>query len=179
MATMTTLQVEPFFELEDFMNFSKESRLDSATLEKLAIKWEEWSKLLQAVCITEGKDSWLAVWLPEEVANAIDGAWSQLPSQGFMLNNLAQYLIMTAVGVLLPQTDMLGCAPTPKSAPVLRESLQKLGLASEDGALINRYAVVTFYPFIGGCEVCAFSGNCPKLTSTDGFTDIVLPGYEK
>lgn len=178
-AKLTKIKVEPWFELEDFMNFSKESRLDNTTLEKLGMCWEKWASLLSAVQISDGEKSWLAVWLPGEVERTVDEAWSAQPSKGFMLNNLAQYLCMAAVSELLPEVAELGCAPTPGPDPVLRQALQNLGLASAEGALQNRYAVVTWHPFRGGCEKCALSQDCPKQAAAESFNSIVLPGHEK
>lgn len=177
--TLADLSVEPYFDLEDFMNFSKETRLDSATLENLLQYWEQWSGKLRAVQIASAGKSWLAAWLPDETGTEVEQAWTRLPSQGFMLNNLAQYLCMAAVRELVPQVEEMGCAPTPKPDASLREGLGKLGLVSPDGALTNRYAVVTWHPFAGGCEICALSGDCPKQRHEDAFSGIVLPGYER
>lgn len=178
-AKLEEIKATPWFELEDFMNFSKESRLDNATLEILGDYWEKWSRLLKAVRISGEEKSWLALWLPEEVERTVDEAWNAMPSKGFMLNNLAQYLCMAAVAELLPQVEDLGCAPTPHPDPVLRQGLHALGLASGDGSLLGRYAVVTWHPFRGGCEKCALSRDCPKQRGEEAFSAIVLPGHEK
>lgn len=176
---ISKLKPEAYFDLEDFMNFSKESRLDAPTLEMLAEYWEDWQGKLQARQIEHDSDSWLAVWLPETIAEAIENTWHSLPSKGFMLNSLAQYLCMSAVGNLLPQVETLGCAPTPAPHASLRKGLQELELATDDGTLANRFAVVTHYPFRGGCEVCNLSEDCPKHAAQEPFASIVLPGYEK
>lgn len=178
-ANLEEIKATPWFDLEDFMNFSKESRLDNATLEILEEYWEKWASLLRSVKISGGETSWLAVWLPGEVEQAIDEAWNALPSKGFMLNNLAQYLCITAVAQLVPQAAELGCAPTPAPHPALRQGLQALGLAGSDGSLLGRYAVVTWHPFRGGCEKCALSQDCPKQRGTEAFSGIVLPGHER
>lgn len=177
-AKLEEIKIQPWFELEDFMNFSKENRLDNATLEKLGEYWENWSRLLKAVRISAKENSWLAVWLPAEVEQAVDEAWNALPNKGFMLNNLAQYMCMTAVAEVSPQIAELGCAPTPAPNPSLRQGLQTLGLASGEGALLSRYAVVTWHPFRGGCEKCALSGDCPRQAG-DAFSSVVLPGHER
>lgn len=176
---ITDLPVQPFFELEDFMNFSKENRLDSDTLEVLATFWEKWTNLLRASRLESGKNSWMVVWLPKSIENSIDETWAEKPSQGFLMNCLAQYMCMTAVQELVPQTGLAGCAPAPGPHPMLRQGLRSLGLASHDGHLENRYAVVTHFPFRGGCEVCSLSDTCPKKNGSETFASILLPGHEK
>ena len=45
-------------------------------------------------------------------------------------------------------------------------------------AVLNRrFAVVTFYPFRGGCEICHLQAHCPKGNGETG-TSVLLPGYE-
>lgn len=178
-ASISDLSVTPEFDLEDFMYFSKETRMDSAAVQNLAILWEKWSSLLKAVKIASDKNSWLCVWLPSSVEREIDQAWGEQPAKGFLMNSLAQYLCMGAVQELLPQTGQSGCSPTPRPDPALRESLQNLEVGNEDGTLKSRYAVVSYYPFKGGCEVCGISENCPKIAKGEDFHSIVLPGHEK
>lgn len=176
---ISELKIEPYFDLEDFMNFSKETRLDSATLKFLIEIWEQWSKILKAVNITEKNKSWAAIWLPDTVENTVSRAWDSDPGQGLLLNSLGQYLCMAAVRELLPQTEITGCAPTPEPHDALRESLAQLGLASTEGILNNRFAIVTHYPFKGGCEVCALASSCPKQPVSESLPDIILPGFER
>lgn len=178
---ITTPQLETWFDLEDFMNFSHETRLENEIFEKLAQVWEEWQALLKIAIIESGKNSWLAVWLPEEVEKIIESAWAEAPSQGFLYNNLAQYLCMSVVQELLPQAADGGCAPSPSPTATLREALTKAGLNYHPGSdiLERRFALVTFYPFKGGCEICHLKTGCPKGKGTTDFASIVLPGFER
>ena len=48
----------------------------------------------------------------------------------------------------------------------------------KDPILSRRYAVVTHYPFKGGCEICVLQSNCPKGQGQMEATSVVLPGYE-
>ena len=41
--------------------------------------------------------------------------------------------------------------------------------------LARRYAVVTHYPYRGGCEICTLQQQCPK---SGGDMTVTLPGYE-
>lgn len=174
------LTVEPYFDLEDFMNFSKESRLEGDTFEKLQELWRDWQSLLKVQNLKQDKDSWLAVWLPQEVEELVDKSWEEAPGKGYLFHNLAQYLCMAAVQELIPQTAEGACAPAPKSGPALREALVKEGfLSGADGETGRRYGVFTYYPFKGGCEICAVSEQCPKGSGGGDFASIVLPGHEK
>lgn len=180
--SVTDLPVQSEFELEEFMNFSKETRLDSTTFNKLLTLWEEWASLLKIKQIKTGMESWLVVWLPEEVDKAVDEAWAQSPTQGYLMNALAQFMCMTAVQEVLPQAAEGGCAPTPRPHSDLRAALIDLAVAGEDGGLLRRYAVISYFPFRGGCEICAMKNECPKGIGGDGaekYLSMVLPGHER
>lgn len=180
--SFTEHRVQPEFDLESFMNFSRETRLDNAILEKMLALWDDWQQLLKIVQIQHGKNSWLAIWLPEEVESAVDSAWNEIPSEGFLLNSMAQYFCMVAVEQLLPQVADGGCAPSPKPGKMLEEGLNQLGLVdpAKGGLnLLRRYAILTHYPFKGGCEICAMRDNCPKVQGQQDFAHVVLPGYER
>lgn len=181
-AAITAQEIRPGFDMEDFMNFSRETRLASETLENLIAQWENWQDSLKAARIEHGGNSWLVIWLPEEIEKAIDEAWEKSPGEGFLINSLAQYMCMAAVQEMLPQAADGGCAPAPKPNKELGCALASLGLvdiAKGDTNLLRRYAILTYYPFRGGCEICAMSENCPKAHGAENFTSVVLPGYER
>lgn len=176
-AVITDIAVQPEFELEDFMFFSKETRLDNETLMHLIEYWENWVAAFQVRQIASGDKSWLAVWLPEKVENELEEAWNESPSKGFLLNSLAQYLCMNVVEALLPQAANGGCAPKPESDEDLRNALEELGLVNGSGELERRYAIVSYYPFKGGCEICSLRDSCPK--GEEKTASIVLRGHER
>ncbi|MDE7372148.1 MAG: hypothetical protein K2N07_10515 [Desulfovibrio sp.] len=180
--TITEHQLQPYFDIEEFMGLCQEKRLGGAVLERLLGKWEAWQPLLKAAQVKSGSSSWLAVWLPEEVETAVDKTWAQSASEGFQLNALAQYLCMSAIQEVLPQVAAGGCAPSPKPSQELRSALAGLGLPYKDedsSALGRRYAVLTYYPFKGGCEVCYMRPQCPKGQGRGENATVVLPGYER
>lgn len=178
---ITELQAEPFFDLEDFLNFSHETRLDGHILENLTTIWQKWLPLLKIQKLQDTQDTWLALWLPHEVEIEIDEAWRESANKGFMLNNLAQYMCMTAVQDLLPQAANGGCAPSPSRCSRLTTALINAGLPCNEktGAPQCRYAVITYYPFKGGCEICSLQSACPKGNGANEFASIVLPGFER
>ena len=72
------------------------------------------------------------------------------------------------------------CTPGNPTA-TLREALEAEGIPysnDKDPILSRRYAVVTHYPFKGGCEICVLQSNCPKGQGQMEATSVVLPGYE-
>lgn len=178
---VTDIEVEPYFDLEEFMNISKETRIEGATMEKLAQLWLEWLPLLKVRSLEKAGNSWLAVWLPEEIERVVDETWDKSPSQAYLTNALAQYLCMAAVQELLPQVANGGCAPSPKPSQGLHEAVAQGGPGyMDDGlSLARRYAVLTHYPFRGGCEICGLQDSCPKGNGHDEFATVVLPGYER
>lgn len=176
-----SLKILPYFELEEFMNFARESRLSSEALAALSQLWEEWSAKLHATQIGKGEESWLIIWLPEEIEGYIDDIWKKSPSDGFLSHSLAQYMCMSGVAEALPETANGGCAPLPKIEGPLKMALESLDLldeASDGSALARKYAILTYFPFKGGCERCALEDHCPQL-KTSQIPTYILPGYEK
>lgn len=179
---ITNQKISPAFDMEDFMNFSRETRMASSTLEHLIDLWENWQSQIKAARIQHGQNSWLAIWLPESIEKAVDDAWEKSPGEGFLINSLAQYICMAAIQELLPQTADGGCAPAPEPNKALSEALARLKLVNvdkKDNNLLRRYAILTHYPFRGGCEICAMRDNCPKTHGTEEFASVVLPGHER
>lgn len=174
------LHAEPYFDLEDFMNFSKESRLEGDAFEKLAILWDNWLGDLRILNMSQGNKSWLAVYLPEAVEKQIDNSWDESPGQGYLMHNLAQFMCMSCIQELLPQVAAGGCAPSPAMTPKFRDALRQAGLVEADKDTIGRrYAVLTYYPFRGGCEVCSLRKECPKGNGMPEIPSVVLPGFER
>ena len=162
------------------MEMSHETRLGGAILERLVDLWGQWLPELHVREIVAGKIAYLAVWLPQTVEQAVDDAWARSASDGFMINNLAQYLCMSAIQEMLPQVAGSGCAPSPRPTDSLRAALGELGLAYQEASatLRQRYAVVTHYPFRGGCEICHLQAQCPKGQGQAESGSVLLPGYE-
>lgn len=181
-AKISPLALDPEFDLEDFMNFTRESRISNEALEQFAELWEKWKKDLQAMRIQDGANSWLAIWLPAEAEELVDTAWDKSPGEGFLLNGLAQYMCMAAAEEAVPQAAQGGCAPAPEPALTLTRGLSSLGLVSPEKnelTLLRRYAILTYYPFKGGCEICAMREKCPKANGHEDFASVTLPGYER
>ena len=145
---------------------------DSAAISRLAAIWRRWQgHLCGRTFSVEGGHGAVCVWLRPAVEAAVDEAWAVRPSEGFMLHTLALELCMAAVRHLLPQAAGLraGCAPLPGFSSAQGSLLSGSGapIAWEEGreaapALLRRYAVLTWLPFRGGCEVCALRAGCGK-----------------
>lgn len=181
MAQSTPVPVNPWFELEDFMNHSRESRIDGQVLQKLMALWEDWSQKVSAFEVRQGNQAWLAVWLPQDVEDFIDEAWQSSPAAGYLYNCLAQYLNMTVIDALIPQISGNMCAPAPRPTTEMLEALEEAGLPYTRDSLmpLRRYAIVTHYPFKGGCEICHLRPSCPKGNNKGDFASILLPGHER
>lgn len=175
------VEVTPYFDLENILQNAQESRLGGAALERLVRLWEEWVPEINVRVFDMGKVKYLAVWLNEKVEEAVDKSWADSPSQAYMDNALAQSLCMAAVNHVLPEVEDGGCAPAPRPTDKLRAALEGQGLPYKgDGpTLSRRFAVVTHYPFKGGCEICHLQDQCPKGQGQSGASSVVLPGYEQ
>lgn len=174
-----THKIRPEFDLEEFMNFSRETRLASDALRQLLVFWEEWSDLLEVAEIRNGSNSWLAIWLPEEIEQKVDEIWSKSPGEGFLINSLAQYMCMSAANTIMPETAGMGCAPSPRPDLALDSALDSFGLGQMGPALARRYAILTYYPFKGGCEICGLQEECPRNIGEPSFATVTLPGHER
>lgn len=174
--------IKPYFDLEAFMQMSRETRVGGATLERLMAFWEKWMALLNVYTISTENISWLIVWLPQEVEETVDDTWGKSASDGFLVNNLAQFMCMSVIQELLPQVEDGGCAPSPRPTAILRETLTGLGIPykNENSSLLSRrYAVLTHYPYKGGCEICHMQSHCPKGQGQAESAGVLLPGYEQ
>ncbi len=175
------LEVTPYMDIELLLSNSQETRIEGDVMDRLAEHWGKWLPHLHAKRIDIAKDSYLAVWLDEAVEESVDDIWDDAPSEAFLFNSLAQTMCMCAVYDLLPEVAEAGCAPAPKPTLDLKLALESESLRDPDEAstalaLNRRYAVATYYPFRGGCDICALSEECPKLKGGD--YSVTLPGHE-
>ncbi len=179
--TIEKVEVNPYFDLELIMRTSQETRMGGNVLERLAALWEDWNKKTHVRKVDTGKIKYLVVWLSEDVEEAIDTAWAESPSQAYLDNALAQSMCMGVVHEIMPEVEDAGCAPAPRPTDTLRAALEEAGIPYKDDSpvLSRRFAVVTHYPFKGGCEICHLQENCPKGQGQAGAASVVLPGYER
>ena len=167
-----------YFDMELFLHNARETRIQGQELELLLTRWADWLPSLHIQKLPE--PGVLAVWLDESVEKAVDDAWKESPSRSFMLNALAQTMCMCAVHEAIPEIEDAGCAPSPLFSVSLGNALNRAGLpcAPDSLTVARRYAVITPYPFKGGCEICALQGNCPQQKSDKNFS-VTLPGHEQ
>ena len=179
--TVENVEVTPFFDLEVILRTAQESRVGGAGMERLMRLWAEWLPELNVRVLDMGKVRYLAVWLNEKVEEAVDTSWAESPSQAYLDNATAQTLCMGVVHSLMPEVEDAGCAPAPRPTDRLRDALEAEGLPYKgDGpTLSRRFAVVTHYPFKGGCEICHLQSQCPKGQGQAGASSVVLPGHER
>ena len=173
------LPVQPYFDMELFLATAEEQSISGPDMAAMIGAWEEWLPRLHALALAGEKKGCLAVWLEAEVEEAVDAAWKESPAKGFRLNALAQTLCMCAVHELIPEVEEAGCAPAPEFYPELVGVLNDAGLPCMQGSLSlgRRYAVLTPYPFRGGCEICSLGEACPRRNRGGAFS-VTLPGHE-
>lgn len=179
--TVQEVSLKPFFDMEQFLVMTQETRLGGAVMERLTRLWQAWLSELSVRVIDTGKIKYLLVALSEKVELAVDDSWEKSPTDGYQDNVLAQLLCMCAVQEMLPEVANAGCAPAPRPTESLRNALNELGVPYRDcePTLLRRYAVVTHYPFKGACEICHLYDQCPKGQGKSQESSFVLPGFEK
>ena len=177
--TVKPLEIEPYFDLELLLTTSRETRIGGEVMDRISSAWDRWREHAHVREISAGGKEYLLVWLDDAVDAEVDGVWEQTPSEGFLFNALAQVMCMGLVHAALPEVEDMGCAPAPHPTQSLADALESEGLSytvpGEPG-LSRRYAVVTHYPFGGGCGECALREQCPKAGG--GPASVTLPGYE-
>jgi len=179
--TIKDLPVEPYFDLELLMSTSQETRIGGDMMDALSDAWDCWLPHARAKVIETEKGGYLLAWLDEAVEEDVDEKWDEAPSEAFMYNALAQVMCMGIVHALVPEVEEAGCAPAPKPTDPLADALEAEGVpyaVMGEPGLSRRFAVVTPYPFRGGCEICMLRKECPKAGGDRGM-NVTLPGFEK
>lgn len=155
----------PPFDLDAVLAAAGESRLGDAETAACRALWAQWSDSLFRRVIPSSNGEVLAVWLGKDVEDAVDAAWNDSPSYGYLLNALALALCMRAVRDVMPAIAAAGCAPVPAADEALARALTAAGLpALATGPalqLSRRYAVATPHPH-GTCPACALHPTCPR-----------------
>ncbi len=163
--TIETIEAVPYFDLELYMILSQNKRVDSQTAFLVEELWNRYKPHLNIRRITIQSTGYLAVWLDKFVEDEVNALWDSSPSQAFTSNSLAQAMCMAVVREHTPEVAMNSCAPVPKPNPPLRKALSDLGLAWEGQDTLGRqYAMLTYMPYRGGCEICYLQKSCPKAT---------------
>lgn len=176
------LQVEPYFDLEFFLSTSQETRIGGDTMERISQTWERWLAYAYAFKLTASGREYLLVWLDGVIEDEVDSMWDKAPADAFLFNALAQVMCMGLIHALLPEVEDAGCAPAPYVTDDLCLALEQTGvpysIPGEPG-LVKRYAVVTYMPFKGGCEICALRSGCPRASGCKSVPlSIELPGFK-
>ncbi len=178
--TIQVVAVDLGMFLPDFLRENNASALSAGAFQELCACHERWSRELACVRATMNAGQATArellfIFLPHTVEEYVAEAWRRSPSRGYLLHNLAQALCRAALGKLLPKVGERDCAPLPKLTPAeagalnlaiaarLREDAACPPACFGPGASIRAYSLLTYYPYIGGCEVCSLREGCPQL----------------
>ena len=169
--------------LPDFLREQKMPLPSVEEMRELHACLEAWSKSLVCLRLSfadehgqgEAPSELLWVYLPEAVERHIADAWQRSPTQGHLLHSLAQQLCRKAVGLVLPEAGVSGCAPLPGLTRAKTDLLRRFVAGFEHGGgaenkfvsssagLGRVYSILTYYPYAGDCARCALSESCPRL----------------
>ena len=159
------IKTDPEFDIWYYSDVSSEKRISQKLLDQFEKYWDSWAKHIHGYSLkhTNGKDSYLLIYLGEKVENDVDTIWKDDPSLGLSFHNLAITMVMTAAQGQIEELTQNKCAPLPTPGLEIQEAFEELGLEwKEDGTINRRFAVFTPSPYAGGCEICFLEENCPK-----------------
>jgi hypothetical protein len=165
-----TLKVTPLLDLELLLLNSEMTSLEGKVVDSLMERWAAWMPSLHTRRILLDNKAYLAIWLDAVVEQEVDKAFAASPSEGFLLNSLAQTLCMSAVHDVLPLVAKTGCAPLPEFTETLQAVLEQEELCKPVTAkrskkqqltLARRYAVLTNFSFGSSCTECSLEEDCP------------------
>lgn len=155
----------PEFDMFFYCEVAGENRIDRDLLEEIEERWERWAGLLKAHLLTnpEGGAQYVFLFMDKAVEDEIEGIWQDSPTHGLALHNLAIAMVMSAAHGLIPELQEGRCAPLPKPGKAMLDAFDKLGLTwNKEGTVNRQYAVLTPYPYSGGCDICYLQPTCPK-----------------
>lgn len=162
------LTPQPEFDMMYFMEIAGETRLEHDVMEDFEEFWDKWAaNNLKAYELSnpEGEGKFLLIFLDKDVDDTIEGIWQDSPTHGLLFHALAITMVMSSAQGFVPELLDGKCAPLPRPGEGILGAFEELGLTWNDEGTVNRkYAVLTPYPYTGGCEVCYMSETCPKST---------------
>lgn len=162
------LNPQPEFDIMYYMEIAGESRIEQGVMDDFQPFWDKWAKEnLKAYELvnTEGEGKFLLIFLDEDVDNTIEGIWQDSPTHGLLFHALAITMVMSTAQGFVPELGDGQCAPLPRPGEGVLGAFKELDLTwNQEGTVNRKYAVLTPYPYSGGCEVCYMSDTCPKST---------------
>lgn len=164
------LRPDPAFDLETYRRISEGASSSGITIWEYSDIFEKLKNYLMCYHFhRHDLADILLVYLEAPAERLLAETWTRSPAKGFLLHTLAVSLMMAAAGELIPEIRVAGCAPLPAPDRPLRDCLNQVGLTlSDSGALNRQYAVMTFFPYRGGCAVCHLRDACPKRRRPNG-----------
>lgn len=166
---ITPLTPNPEFDMMYYMDVAGETRIEGGVMEDFEEYWDKWAtKNLKAYELrnTEGEGKFALIFLDQEVDDTIEGIWQDSPTHGLYFHALAITMVMSTAQGFVPELQQGKCAPLPRPGEGVLAAFKELGLTwNEEGSVNRKYAVLTPYPYTGGCEVCHLSASCPKSTA--------------
>ncbi|MBI9078998.1 MAG: hypothetical protein JEY79_04565 [Pseudodesulfovibrio sp.] len=166
---ISDLKPTPEFDFMYYMEIAGETRVDQDLMDEFEPFWDKWVKNnLKAYEISnpEGEGKFVFIYLDQEVEDTIEGIWQDSPTHGLLFHALAITIVMSSAQGFVPELQNGKCAPLPRPGEGVLGAFEELGLTwNQEGTVNRKYAVLTPYPYNGGCEICYMSDSCPKSTT--------------
>jgi hypothetical protein len=105
--------------------------------------------------------SYFLTWFDKELETAVVHLWQTSMSTAFGLHEVLTEIIQSTLANCVPEVVLHGCAPLPRCTPELNQVLDAFALhQGHNGQLTHVYAVLTYWPWQGGCLKCCLEKSC-------------------
>jgi hypothetical protein len=160
---VTELRDIPFFDARRFAVVHREVRAGFPSPAELSALWESLLPYASLRHIHAG-GGLLSAALGVEAERRVDALWAVSPFSAYILDALAGFMCRELIRGRMPEVEKAGCMPLPEPSADVAAALEAAGMPCRNVGTTcpaRRYALLTRYPYRGGCPVCALRGNCP------------------
>lgn len=105
----------------------------------------------------------LLIWMEHPMEKKMDSLWRASPSLALAMHEHIIGLMTFHLRLYLPEIEAHSCAPLAHVPEDMHSDLVRIHLLNaRTGLCARRYAVITHWPWRGGCGHCALASTCHR-----------------